>query len=83
MHYTTDLLVNVSVGVAVMVAAWTGRRVIDPLVGLGVAAYILLGAYRMASRSLDILLDREIPAKDSQRVKEIARTIRKFSVCTT
>ena len=72
MHYTTDLLVNVSVGVAVVVAGWTGWRVIDPLVGLGVAAYILLGAYRMASRSLDILLDREIPAEDSRRVKEIA-----------
>lgn len=72
MHYTTDLLVNVSVGAAVMLTAWTGWRVMDPLVGLGVAAYILLGAFRMASRSLDILLDREIPAKDSQRVKELA-----------
>ncbi|MCC7258224.1 MAG: cation diffusion facilitator family transporter [Gammaproteobacteria bacterium] len=72
MHYTTDILVNLSVGVAVVLSAWTGWRMMDPLVGLGVAVYILVGALRMASQALDILLDREIPQDDRQRIKVIA-----------
>lgn len=72
MHYTADILVNLSVGAAVILTAWTGWQIMDPLVGLGVAAYILFGAYKMVSQSLDILLDREIPLADRRRVKEIA-----------
>jgi len=72
MHYTADILVNLSVGAAVVLTAWTGWRLMDPVVGLGVAAYILLGAFRMAAQSLDILLDREIPDDDRQRVRDIA-----------
>ncbi len=72
MHYTADILVNLSVGAAVILTTWTGWRLMDPLVGLGVAGYILFGAFRMVSQSLDILLDREIPLADRQRVKEIA-----------
>jgi ferrous-iron efflux pump FieF len=72
MHYTADVLVNLSVGAAVILTTWTGWQIMDPLVGLGVAAYILYGAFRMVSPSLDILLDREIPPVDRQRVKEIA-----------
>jgi ferrous-iron efflux pump FieF len=74
MHYTADVLVNLSVGAAVILTAWTGWQMMDPLVGLGVAGYILFGAFRMVSQSLDILLDREIPPTDRQRVKEIALT---------
>jgi ferrous-iron efflux pump FieF len=72
MHYTADVLVNLSVGAAVILTAWTGWRVMDPLVGLGVAGYILFGAFRMGASSLDILLDREIPDEDRERVREIA-----------
>ncbi|MCK6371982.1 MAG: cation diffusion facilitator family transporter [Gammaproteobacteria bacterium] len=72
MHYTADILVNLSVGAAVILTAWTGWQMTDPLVGLGVAAYILFGALKMVSQSLDILLDREIPEADRLRVKEIS-----------
>lgn len=72
MHYTADVLVNLSVGAAVILTAWTGWQLTDPLVGLGVAAYILFGAFKMMSQSLDILLDREIPLDDRRRVKELA-----------
>lgn len=72
MHYTADILVNLSVGVAVVLTAWTGWQITDPVVGFAVGAYILVGAFRMASGSLDILLDREIPDADRLRVKTIA-----------
>ncbi len=72
MHYTADVLVNLSVGAAVILTAWTGWALMDPLVGLGGAGYILFGAFQMISQSLDILLDREIPEADRLRVKDMA-----------
>lgn len=72
MHYTVDILVNLSVSAAVIVATWTGWPLVDPLVGLAVGVYILIGALRMISQALDILLDREIPPEDRKRIREIA-----------
>lgn len=73
MHYTADVLVNLSVALAMVLTAWTGWAIMDPLVGLGVAAYILYGAYGMATESLDVLLDREIPDADRHRIEQVAR----------
>lgn len=72
MHYKSDLFVNVSVVAAVAVAGFTGLAWVDPGVGLAVAAYLAWGAWGLAARSLDILLDREIPDADRQRIRELA-----------
>jgi ferrous-iron efflux pump FieF len=71
-HYRTDLFVNLSVVAAVAVAGFTGLAWVDPAVGLGVAAYLAWGAWGIAAKSLDILLDREIPDADRQRIRELA-----------
>ena len=72
LHYKSDLYVNLSVVAAVAVATFTGLAWIDPAVGLGVAAYLAWGAWGIASRSLDILLDREIPDADRAHIRELA-----------
>jgi ferrous-iron efflux pump FieF len=72
LHYRTDLAVNLSVLAALALTAWTGVQVLDPLVGLGVAAYILWSAVGIAGQSLDILLDREIPNADRDRIRALA-----------
>ena len=72
LHYESDLLVNLGVVGAVVVASLTGRAWIDPLVGLAVAAYLVSGAWRIAARSLDILLDHEIAETDRARIREFA-----------
>jgi len=72
MHYQADLAVNLSVAIAVMLAGWTNWSLIDPLVGFGVAAYILWSTYGIATRALDVLLDRELPPEDRERIRELA-----------
>jgi len=72
LHYKTDLFVNLSIVAAVAVATFTGLSWVDPLVGLAVAAYLVWGARSIAARSLDILLDREIPDADRSRIRELA-----------
>ncbi|MBM4197190.1 MAG: cation diffusion facilitator family transporter [Gammaproteobacteria bacterium] len=72
LHYSADLLVNLSVAAAIAVAGWSGWRFMDPLVALAVALYILASAFRLAVQAIDILLDREIPDNDRDRVSAIA-----------
>ncbi len=72
LHYQTDLFVNVSVVAAVALATYTGLSWVDPLVGLAVAASLMWSGRSIAARSLDILLDREIPDADRARIRELA-----------
>jgi ferrous-iron efflux pump FieF len=72
MHYRADVLVNVGVLATIALVAVTGWQVVDPLVGLLVAAYILVGAVRIARRSLHILLDRELDTPHREAIRTIA-----------
>lgn len=72
MHYSTDLLVNIAVGTALYISAKTGWMFLDPVVGLGVGAFVLYSSVAMIAQSLDILLDREIPDADREKVRQIA-----------
>jgi len=71
-HYQSDLLTNAGVVAAVGIAAFTGYTWVDPAVGLAVAAYLVYSAWQIAARSLDILLDREIPGDDRRRIRDLA-----------
>lgn len=71
LHYVGDLLVNAAVIAALAATAWLGWQWLDPLLALGVAAYILLSAWRIARSSLDMLMDRELPEEERARIKEI------------
>jgi ferrous-iron efflux pump FieF len=70
LHYKTDLLINASVIVALLltVYGWSG---FDPLFALGIAAYIFYSAIEIMREALDHLMDKELPLEDRLRVKEI------------
>lgn len=70
LHYKTDLLVNGSVIVALLLATqgWAG---FDPFFALGIGGYILFSAWEIARESLDLLMDCELPGEDRARIKEI------------
>ena len=72
MHYRSDLLVSLSVAVAIPLSAWTNWTLLDPLTGIGIAAYILWNTYDIAVGALDVLLDRELPIEARQRIEQIA-----------
>ena len=72
LHYRTDVIVNLSVAIAIPIASWTDWTIIDPLVGIGVAAYLMWSAYGIATKSMGVLLDREIPEAERRRIQEIA-----------
>jgi len=72
-HYQSDILINLGVGIAIILTSWTGFAIIDPLVGLLIAIVVLNSAVSIANRSLHILLDHEIPLEARQAIEALAR----------
>jgi ferrous-iron efflux pump FieF len=73
LHYRTDLMVNASVIVALLLAAqgWPG---FDALFAIGIALYILYSAWEIVRRAFDHLMDRELPDDEREQIKAIARS---------
>ena len=73
LHYLGDLLVNASVIVALLLVSQMGWIWADAIFGLGIAAYILFNAWRIARGAYDMLMDRELPDEERQQIKEIVQ----------
>ena len=71
LHYKSDVLVNLSVIVSLGLSAWLGWHIADPLFGIAIGLYLLYGAWKIALRSLDLLMDREFPDDERARIRDI------------
>ena len=71
LHYVTDLLVNVAVVVALVLSTYVGWSYADPLFALAIAAYIVRTAWQIGRGAFDMLMDRELPDADRERIKAI------------
>jgi len=58
-HYQSDLLLNLSVIIALALDQLFGFRLADPLFGILIAGWLMFGAWRAASHSIDQLMDKE------------------------
>lgn len=71
-HYKADLLMNIGVIVALVLATGFGWHVVDPIFATLVAFYILASAWKIVSASVDMLMDRELDDGDRTRIRDIA-----------
>ena len=71
LHYKADIYINASVLVALILTALTRLRLVDPLISLGIALYILNAAFVLARESINVLMDRRLPADVDDKVAEI------------
>ena len=69
--YSGDLFMNLAVIAALLITSVTGIGLVDPIFALGIAAFLVFGATRIARGSLDTLMDRELPPADRKRIREI------------
>jgi ferrous-iron efflux pump FieF len=72
-HYMADLVTNVSVGVGLFLSGLLRQPMIDVTVALGVAVYLVASALGIARTSIDVLMDRELPDADRQRLLDLVR----------
>jgi ferrous-iron efflux pump FieF len=70
LHYRTDLLVNASVIAALWLSAqgWDG---FDALFACAIGIYILYSAWGIIALSYDHLMDRELPDKQREEIKQL------------
>ncbi|UVL34114.1 cation diffusion facilitator family transporter [Pseudomonas sp. B21-041] len=74
LHYRSDLLLNGSILVALVLAGF-GWHQLDAWFGLGIAAYILWSAIQIARESFSVLMDEELPTHVSQHMLELACSV--------
>jgi len=71
-HYKTDVLTNIAILGAIFASSRWQLHILDPLLGLVVVVLILLAVRVIAINAIDVLLDRELPEEDRQRIVDIA-----------
>jgi ferrous-iron efflux pump FieF len=71
LHYATDVLSNLGV-IAALLLAQFGLPIFDPILAMAIAGYILIGAWRIGRDSLDHLMDRELDDAVRERIKQLA-----------
>ena len=67
LHYASDLMLNASVIVALVLDQFAGLTGADAVFGLLIALWLAFGAWRASARAIDQLMDREWPEEDRQR----------------
>lgn len=73
LHYTGDVLMNVSVIAAIYCATYLGIGWADPVFGVGIAIFLFVSVYRIGSRAIGSLMDQELPEAERTRVVAVAR----------
>jgi ferrous-iron efflux pump FieF len=72
LHYQGDLLLNGSVILSLGLSGWLGWSLLDPLFAVAIAGFLLHSAWTISRKSLDRLMDRELPDGDRARLRAIA-----------
>ncbi len=70
LHYTTDVVISISVIAALMLTSW-GWFGFDALFAIGIVAYILYNSWGIGNEAIQNLMDRELPDADRQHIREL------------
>ena len=73
LHYTSDLLMNFGVIIALVLATY-GYYGADPYLALGIGAYVIYSAWGIAKTAFHLLLDHELSDEQRQKITQIALT---------
>lgn len=71
LHYLSDLLTNVSILIALMLAV-LGFPQVDAIIAVGIALYIFYTAIQIWMESVQHLLDRELPEEEQKKIQQLA-----------
>jgi ferrous-iron efflux pump FieF len=74
LHYRSDLVLNLSVILALVLGSALGQPILDPLFGAGIGIWILYSAIRLVRLSLFQLMDHELPDEEREKIRAIAQS---------
>ena len=70
-HYFIDFLTNAGVIVALLLTAFLGWSVADPLMAIFIAVYIIWGAFSLGTKAFQNLMDREFSDEERAQISRI------------
>ncbi len=73
LHYTGDLMLNLSVIFALVLSTNFGLAWADPVIGVGISIFLVISAVRIAISSVGALMDKELPEAERAQILAIAR----------
>jgi len=71
LHYKTDLFSNGAVLIALALVSFTGEQLIDPILGIGIAIYMIYSAYPIIKEGILMLLDASLAEEEMNKIEEI------------
>ncbi|MDA0261092.1 MAG: cation diffusion facilitator family transporter [Proteobacteria bacterium] len=74
LHYRGDLLMNIGVIAALLLATYGNLPVFDPLLAVLVVGYVLYSVWSIIRQSFDMLMDREFPEAERARIRTIVQS---------
>jgi len=69
LHYAGDVMMNGAVIVSLLLGKFLGWTFIDPLFAIAIGGYLMWSAWQIAMGSMDMLMDRELPDGDRERIR--------------
>lgn len=69
LHYAGDVMMNGAVIISLLLGKFLGWTFIDPLFAIGIGGYLMWSAWQIAMGSMDMLMDRELPDDDRERIR--------------
>ena len=71
LHYETDVWLNLGVLVSLVLVKVTGIPLIDPVLSMGIALYMMLASTKVVREGFHVVLDRSLEPEVVARVKAI------------
>ena len=72
-HYKTDVFLNLSVVAALLISLYGGPLWVDPLFAVIIAGFFIFTALDIISKSVDMLMDKELPDEVRQNIVQMIR----------
>jgi len=71
LHYKTDLFSNGAILIGLGVMAYTDNNLIDPILGIAIAIYMIYSAYPLIKNGILMLLDAAIDEEDFKEIEAV------------
>jgi len=71
LHYKTDIFSNGAVLVALALISMTGEQLIDPILGIGIAIFMIYSSIPIIKEGILMLLDAALPEEENQKIKDV------------
>ena len=71
LHYKTDIFSNGAVLVALALISMTGEQLIDPILGVCIAIFMIYSSIPIIKEGILMLLDAALPEEENNKIKEV------------